>query len=367
MNKSRKKRHPWRRYLIIITALTLLSGCRSSKDNSDITTQDLLVKTMTIGTGGAGETHAYSGDVRGRYENQMAFQVAGKIIKRNVDLGTDVRTGDILMQIDPADLKQGLDARKAQVSAAESQYAVAKGNLERFKELLKEDLMSRVEYDKYQNVCDSAEAALKQANAQYALALNQLDYCNLKADRSGIVSAVYAEAGQVVAAGQPVVALVKGSEREVEINIPENRVTDLKRDQVFKVTFWAMPGVAVEGKVREISPVADAITRTYRARISLITPPSGLKLGMTATVTGAENSQAGLYVPLSAVYQTGDRPMVWVVDNGVVTLRSVKIGSFAEGDYVQVLEGLKGGDVIVIAGVHKLKEGDKVRMLGEDK
>jgi len=368
MNKSLKKRYLFLISIIIMMTTTFSSGCKNSKDTSKGTSEDPLVKTLTINVKSTGETHAYSGDVRGRYENQMAFQVAGKIIRRNVDLGTSVKEGDVLMQIDPVDIQQGIDARKAQVSAAESQYTVAKDNLERFKQLLKEDLISKAEFDKYQNSYDSADAMLRQARAQYTLARNQFDYSKLKADRSGVVSAVNAEAGQVVAAGQPVLSLVKGAEREIEINVPENRTGDLNKDQTFKVILWALPGISLEGRLREISPVADAATRTFKVRISLVNPPSDLKLGMTATVavTGREEPDS-VYIPISAIYQTGEKPMVWVADKGIVILRSVKIGAFAGSDHVRVIEGLRDGDIIVTAGVHKLKEGEKIRMQGVDK
>jgi membrane fusion protein, multidrug efflux system len=367
MNKSLKKRYV-QLISIAITAAIVFPGCKTSSDNSNKTSEGPLVKTLTVKAKAEGETHAYSGDVKGRYENQMAFQVAGKITGRNVDPGTAVREGDVLMQIDPVDIQQGVDAGKAQVSAAESQYSIAKNNLERFKQLLKENVISKAEFDKYQNSYDSAEAVLRQARAQSAISGNQFGYSRLKADRAGVVSAVYAEAGQVVAAGQPVLALVKGKEREVEINIPENRIQDLNKEQTFKATFWALPGISLEGRLREISPVADAATRTYKARISLVNPPSDLKLGMTATVamTGRDE-QDGIYLPISAIYQTGDKPMVWVVDKNVVALKPVKLGPFAGSDHVQVLEGLRDGDAIVIAGVHKLTEGEKVRIQGADK
>jgi len=354
--------------IIILTTTMFSSGCRNLKDTSKETSEEPLVKTLTINVKPAGETHAYSGDVRGRYENQMAFQVEGKIIRRNVELGTSVKEGDVLMQIDPLDIQQGIDARNAQVSGAESQYAIAKDNLERFRQLLKKDLISRVEFDKYQTSYDSADAMLRQARAQYALARNQFDYSKLKADRSGVVSAVNAEAGQVVAAGQPVLSLVKGSEREIEINVPENRIGDLNKDQTFWVTLWALPGISLEGRLREISPVADAATRTYKARISLVNPPSDLKLGMTATVTVTGRDEPdSVYIPISAIYQTGEKPMVWVADKGIVTLRFIKTGAFAGSDQVRVMEGLRDGDIIVTAGVHKLKEGERVRMQGVDK
>jgi multidrug efflux system membrane fusion protein len=325
-----------------------------------------VVKTEVVTLNSASEGYSYSGEVRGRFESQLAFQVSGKITGRNVELGSLVRAGSVLMQIDPVDVQQGVAAAKAQLQAAQSQFKLAKDNMERFKVLYDQKYMSQAEFNRYQNDYDSAEAMLRQAKAQFTQGSNQLKYCNLYADGAGVVAGIYAETGQVIAAGQPVVVLVKGSEREVEINVPENRLDNLTKGQQFQVTFWALPNVAVAGKVREVSPMADPVTRTYKVRVSLGSPPSALKLGMTATVTETGiQGQGAVYIPLSAIYQTENTPGVWIVRQEVVKLQSVKLGSFGDGDQVQVLEGIKAGDTIVTAGVHKLRENEKVRT-GDD-
>lgn len=325
-----------------------------------------VVKTKVVTLDSVSEGYSYSGEVHGRFESQLAFQVSGKITRRNVELGSVVRAGSVLMQIDPMDIQQGVIAAKAQLQAAQSQFKLAKDNLDRFKALYDQKYMSQAEFSRYQNDYDSAEAMLRQAKAQFTQGSNQLKYCNLYADGAGVVAGVSAESGQVVVAGQPVVVLVKGSEREVEINVPENRLDKLTNGQQFQVTFWALPNVAVRGKVREVSPMADPVTRTYKVRISLLNLPSALKLGMTATVAEAAiQDQNAVYIPLSAIYQTQDIPGVWIVRHGSVKLQPVKLGTFGDGDQVQVVEGIKAGDTIVTAGVHKLREGEKVR-IGDD-
>jgi len=161
---------------------------------------------------------------------------------------------------------------------------------------------------------------------------------------------------------------VQDGEKEVEINVPENRIEELRQAKQIKVKFWAFPDIIVNGKLREVAPMADKVSRTYKVRISLINPPGKIKLGMTSSVivTGAETApqQAAASIPLSAIYQTGDAPGVWIVNNAVVHLQPIKIGAFGE-DQVQVLKGIKDGDVIVTAGVHKLREGLKVHTTGD--
>nr|WP_312560986.1 efflux RND transporter periplasmic adaptor subunit [Anaerospora sp.] len=337
----------------------LLAGCARTEPVKE---EAPLVRTQKMQLNGNGQSSGYPGEVRGRYETQLAFQVSGKISKRNVELGSVVNAGDVLMEIDAKDIQQTVNITSAQMASAESQLNLAQSNLERYRKLFEQGAVSRAQLDQYENAYEVAAAAVRQTAAQYTQGANQLGYSALVADSTGVIAAVNAEAGQVVSAGQVVLTLVKDGEREIEISIPENRIEDLHNAQQIRVTFWALPDVIVEGKVREISPVADKITRTYKARISLQNPPAGVNLGMTANVAIASaGSRQAVYIPLAAIYQTGDTPGVWVVANETVSLRPVKVGAFGDGQ-IQVLEGLQDGDVIVTAGVQKLREGQKVRL-----
>jgi len=337
----------------------LLAGCARTEPVKE---EAPLVRTQKMQLNGNGQSSGYPGEVRGRYETQLAFQVSGKISKRNVELGSVVNAGDVLMEIDAKDIQQTVNITSAQMASAESQLNLAQSNLERYRKLFEQGAVSRAQLDQYENAYEVAAAAVRQTAAQYTQGANQLGYSALVADSTGVIAAVNAEAGQVVSAGQVVLTLVKDGEREIEISIPENRIEDLRNAQQIGVTFWALPDVTVEGKVREISPVADKITRTYKARISLQNPPAGVNLGMTANVVIASaGSRQAVYIPLAAIYQTGDIPGVWVVANETVSLRPVKVGAFGDGQ-IQVLEGLQDGDVIVTAGVQKLREGQKVRL-----
>lgn len=340
-------------------------GLKATSSLSTISENVPLVKTSVVQAGAANDSHTYSGEVRGRYESQLAFQVGGKIVKRNVDLGSVVHAGDVLMQIDAKDIQQTVNMGAAQVAAAESQLNLAASNLKRYRQLYEEGLTSRASYEQYQSDYDSAAATVQQAEAHYAQGANQLDYSALYADSNGVVTEIAADAGQVVGAGQRVITVVKSGEQEVEINVPENRVEDMRKASQLKVTFWALPGVTLDGNIREIAPIADKVTRTYKVRVTLINPPPELKLGMTASVSGAglAATQAAMNIPLAAVYQTTDTPSVWVVAGDTVHLRPVKLGAYGN-DQVEVLEGLSQGDVIVVAGVHKLREDQQVRAIG---
>lgn len=327
-----------------------------------------LVRTAVVDAAGELKSYTYAGEVRGRYESQLAFQVAGKIIKRNVQLGSVVNAGDVLLEIDPKDLKQTVNSSSAQVRSAESQLKLTESNLQRYRQLYSQNAISQAQLDQYENAYEVAQAAVQQAAAQYGQSSNQLDYSRLYADTSGVISSINAEAGQVVSAGQTVLTIVQNGEREVEISVPENRIEELRTASQLTISFWALPDLKVNGKVREIAPMAASTTRTYQVRISLLNPPPEIKLGMTAAVslTSAGDQKVNLIsIPLSAIYQTNDLPGVWVVTDHTAHLRAVRIGGLGNNQ-VQVT-GLLPGEFIITAGVHKLREGQKVRVSDGDR
>jgi len=351
----------------ISVGLCMIAGVILHENNqAKVTTENIVtVRTATISVTRSPQGYIYAGEVRGRSESQLAFQVNGKISKRNVELSSMVNPGDVLMQIDAKDIQQTVNSSSAQVASAESQLRLAESNLNRYRQLLDQKAISQSQYDQYVNTYQVALAGVQQASAQYAQGTNQLDYSLLRADKPGVVSSITAEMGQVVSAGQTVVTVVQDGEREIEISVSENRIKELHKPGQIKATFWALPNVTVDGKIREIAPMADQNTRTFKVRISLINPPPEIKLGMTAAIQLADSSaQSAVNIPLVAIYQDGNTPAVWVVKNNIITLQSITTGNFGNGT-IEVLSGLKAGDCIVTAGVHKLKEGQKVRVGGD--
>ncbi|NLH44627.1 MAG: efflux RND transporter periplasmic adaptor subunit [Acholeplasmataceae bacterium] len=322
-----------------------------------------LVRTTVVGSKEGVDSYSYPGEVHARYEKQLAFQVSGKVIKKNVQPGSNVNAGDVLLEMDPKDIAQIVNSSLAQVNSATSQLRLAESNLDRYRQLYEQNAVSRAQLDQYENSYEVARSAVQQARALYEQSSNQLDYSKLHADSDGVIASVSVEAGQVVSAGQPVVILVQNGEREVEISVPENRIEEIRNASKIIVNFWALPDILVDGKVREISPIAASTTRTYKVRISLINPPSNIGLGMTANVSlagGDEKDISTMTIPSTAIYQTGDNPCVWVVVDNVTNLRKVKIIK-AGNDFVKVT-GLKKGEIIVTAGVNKIREHQKVRL-----
>jgi multidrug efflux system membrane fusion protein len=208
----------------------------------------------------------YTGDVRARYESALGFRVPGKLMARLVDVGAQVKQGELLARLDPEDQRLGAEAARQQLVAAKSDFQQAKADLQRYRDLYKKRFISAAEYDRRKWTYETAAARLEQATAQLELTRNQTEYTQLRADRDGVVTAIQAEVGQVVTAGQAVVTVARLDEKEVVVNVPENRLEELREVGEVDVTLWAAPGKTYNGRVREISPSADNVTRTYTVR-----------------------------------------------------------------------------------------------------
>lgn len=339
----------------LFASTALYTGCGKEKAEE----KPVLVRSMEVTESSEAQQGSYAGTVRGRYETKMSFQVGGQIIARNVNVGSRVSPGEVLMLLDPKDVVQEANAGTAQVASARAQLNLAQANLARYSELYKEAAISASTLDQYQTNYDAAFAAYQQALAQSAEAHNAVGYTNLTAGASGVISSITAEEGQVVSAGETVMTLVQTNELEVEISVPESRVDTLAVGENVRVTFWAL-GSGADGVIREIAPMADSASRTYMVRVRIPSPPQGMELGMTADVVIPEGTAEGFVLPLSAIYQTGDMPEVWLIgDDDRLVLKQVTVEGF-DSDSVRV-SGLSAGDVVVTAGVHKLREGQEVR------
>ncbi|QJR15589.1 efflux RND transporter periplasmic adaptor subunit [Usitatibacter palustris] len=346
---------------LFVLAAAALAGCGNGKTAVDPVRP---VLTQVVSPGALATRDTYSGEVRARHETDLAFRVAGKIIARPVDAGARVARGQVLARLDPVDAKLAADASHAQLASAESDHALAKAELDRHADLLNRKFISQSSFDAKQNAYNAAKAKLEQSRSQAAITTNQADYTTLVADADGVVISVSAEPGQVVAAGQPVLRLARSGEKEIVINAPENQVTRFKPGQDVMVQLWADASLIFPGKVREIAGGADPVTRTYTVKVTAINPPDAAQLGMTANVAFKAGADSELVLlPLSALARDKSDPAVWIVEpkSGKVQLRAVKVGQFRE-DGVTITKGLAAGDRVVIAGVHKLRPEQVVRV-----
>ncbi len=327
-----------------LMALTLGACGRDPQPAEAVRT--VLVVQPGAAAGMAAE--AFAGEVHARQESALAFRVGGNLVRRLVDAGEEVKRGQLLAELDPGDAR-------LQASAAQADMARLGGDLERYRTLLAQKLIS-------QSAFDAQQAAYRAARAKYELMRNQDDYTRLRAPRDGVIASRQAEAGQVVAAGQPIFLLAADGGREVAIGLPEARIRDFHTGQPAVVELWSAPGRRLPGHLREIAAAADPQTRTYAARVALdgaMAADAGLGQSARVFITGAPGG--GLRLPLAAVQRgDGGATAVWVVKDGKAHQRPVRLGGYGE-DSVPVLEGVGVGDWVVAAGGHLLREGEAVK------
>jgi RND family efflux transporter MFP subunit len=324
------------------------------------------VRSIAVGLQPGSVSATYSGEVHARHETRHSFQTSGRITARQVEVGSRVRRGQVLARLDPAQEVLHVVSAAASVEAVRNRVAQNRVDLERTRQLHERQFASRAELDQQQLALAEAESQLKSALAQQQIKVNQRGYTDLVADRDGVISAVHAEAGQVVSPGQAVVTLAADGEREVLVSIPEQRIDELRRARALRVSLWASPGKTYRGVLRELAPDADSVTRTYSARISIADADSAVLLGMTASVLAPDiEGSTGIRLPLAAIYNKSGAPLVWVIDakTSQVSTRPVRLGA-AHNDQVVVAEGLAAGEQVVTAGVHLLHPGQKVKVIG---
>ena len=342
----------------------LLAGCSKQEVAAPA---PRAVIAQVVGAKAAASAHVYSGEVRARYENDLAFRVGGKVVVRLVDVGATVKKGQSLARLDPQDAQLGVESARSQLAAAQADHALAKTEVDRYRDLYGKKFVSQAVLDGRETTFNTTKARLEQAQAQLATAHNQSSYTSLVAEADGIITTVNVEAGQVVTASQPVMRFARPEEKEVAISVPESRLGELRSAREILVAVLAAPDKPYLGRVREIAPNADPVTRTFAAKISVIDPDAAVQLGMTANVVLGDRPAAdAMTIPLTALTQVDGKHAVWVVDpnTSTVNLRPVAIGAYRE-DGVVVRDGLKSGEVVVTAGVHKLLAGETVRVVSE--
>jgi RND family efflux transporter MFP subunit len=356
-------------FVLIMTAALALAACSRPEAPQEPVRS---VKLLTVSAGALGAQSEYAGEVRARNESRLGFRVGGKLVQRPAEVGQRVVAGQLLAQLDAQDFALANQAAQAQVSAAQTQRDLAAADLKRFTDLKAQGFVSGAEIERRQATLQAADATLKQAQAQGAVQGNQASYTRLLADAAGVVLAVEAEVGQVVAAGTPVVRLARDGARDVVVAVPEDRLAQLRTGQAAQVRLWAGAGVPVaaaplQASVREVAASADPVTRTYQVKLAL---PEGAQvpLGATAYVAFAwavASAPAVVKLPTSALMRSEagapSTTSVWVFDAATSTVqpRPVVVAG-ADGNEMVIASGLQPGEEVVAAGVHVLQPGQKV-------
>lgn len=357
-------KHPFIALTLVAAALALSACSRPAPTEEPIR----AVKVVTVGLDGMHAGSEYAGEVRAQIESRLGFRVGGKIVRRQVELGQQVRVGAVLAQLDPQDYQLAATAAKAQVNAAQTNRDLAAADFKRYKDLRDKNFISSAELERRDATLKAAQAQLDQALAQGSAQGHQAAYTTLVADVAGVVTAVEAEPGQVVAAGTPVVRIAQDGPRDVVFSVPEDKVVRVKVGSEVDVRAWGTNGV-IKGTVREVAASADPVTRTFAVKATLPVDDA-LALGSTVAVLPLALDRSGAQVvklPTSAFRQDGQSSAVWVLDTASMTvkLQPVVIAT-ADGNEVVVSSGLQPGMQVVTAGVHVLSPGQKVSIYKEN-
>ncbi len=350
-----------------ILCMAVLAGCNKTP------TEQVPVRAVKILTVGASDTSfdlEFSGEVRARIESTLGFRVAGKLISRPAELGQRVKAGQLLAQMDSQDYQVAAQAAAAQLIAAQSNREVAAADLKRYQGLFEQGFISTAELERRQAADKAALAQLQQAQAQNTVQGNQSHYTQLLADGAGVITSLDASAGQVVAAGQPVVHLAMDGPRDVVFSVSEDKLASLKPGVVVDVRQWT-DGKTREAIVRDVSASADAVTRTFVVKAALPKDVDSV-LGATVTVSLRAASMRGakpqIKLPTSALRTEAGATSVWVLDPASMTVKAQTIQvSTADGNDVVVDAGLQNGDQVVVSGVHVLTAGQKVSVFSPAK
>ena len=353
--------------LPLLLAMLVAAGCSSPPPTA---APPRPVRVVKVAASAPQSSASFAGEITPRLETVLAFRIAGKLAARLVEVGDRVRKGQPIARLDANDSRLATQNLEAQLATAKADRDFAGADLARYRELLEQNVIAPPEFDRHRTAHTAARERVAALEAQLAQTLNQLGYTELAAERDGVVTAYTAEAGDVVAAGQPVARLAQLDEKEITIAVPEQRIAEIRPGQPVQATLWSQGERRFRAKVREIAPAADPATRTYRVKAALLEGRELARLGMTATLWLPATSPASPAIPRSAVFASHaepQQPKVWRVDMGTGTVRSapVTLGRPLSGERIEVA-GLAPGETIVSVGVQRLIEGQAVRVLAAE-
>ena len=343
--------------------MALLSACQREVEQP--APEIRPVRALTIETRAAGSAVTITGNVQAQNEVNQAFRIDGRLIERLVDVGDTVKVGQLIATLDPQNEESGVQAARAQLSAAQARLVEARSNYERMRELVAEDAVSRSQYDQAEALRKTAESQVEAAQSQVSLAGNRLSYTRLFSNVAGVVTMRGPEPGEVVTPGRMIVQVAREGARDAVFDVPVQVKNAAPKHPDIRVALASDTSVTAAGKVREIAPRADPVTGTFAIRVRLIDPPAAMRLGSTVTGRMTLDAAPAIEIPTSALVRDNGKTAVWLVDPTAktVSLREIGVGS-SGATTVQVRSGLADGDVVVTAGVQALRPGQKVSLLG---
>ena len=349
--------------LLAIAIAASLAACEPDADTS--TPEVRPVRTVTVTRGEASVPVTLTGRIEARDEAALAFRISGRIAENDLKLGDRVEPGQVLARLESQNELNALRTAQAQVAAAAGQLTQARNQFERQQTLLADGWTTRVRFDEAKQTLQSAQSQVDDTEAQLKAAHDLVSFTELKADAPGVLTAIGPRAGEVVQAGQMIARVARQDGRDAVFDVPAQLIRSAPADPEIAVSLTDDPTVTAVGRVREISPQADPVTRTFEAKVGLTNPPQAMLLGATVTGRMQMGAVAAIEVPATALTRFNRQPAVWIVDpsSRMVSMRNIEVQRFDQ-DTVAISRGLDTGEIVVTGGMQALHPGQKVLLLG---
>jgi len=353
-------RYQWRTILLFSAAL--LPACRAKVEAP--APEIRPVRAITIEQRDFSVPVVLTGSIRAQDEAPLAFRIGGRMIERRVNLGDSVRPGQVVARLEPQNEQNSLRSALASLAAARGQLTNATTGLRRRESLAGHGAVSLGELDQARETFQTAQSQVEAAQAQVKFAEDQLEFTELTADAPGVITAIGAESGEVVAAGRMIVTLARQGGRDAVFDVPGKVIRSVPSDAEMVVSLKDEPKLTAVGRMREIAPQADPVTRTFQVKVGLTDPPPAMRFGATVVGQMTVDSSSAIEIPATALTSSNRQTAVWIFDpkTSTVTLRPIDVMRY-EADAVIVSKGLVAGDVVVTAGVQALHPGQQVRLL----
>jgi RND family efflux transporter MFP subunit len=349
--------------IIACAAIVLLAAC--SRGQEEEVGEVRPVRVITVQDRASDGSVSLTGTVQAQTEINQSFRIGGRVVERLVDVGDTVKPGQLVARLDPQNEESGLQSARAQRVAAGAQLVEAQNNHTRMRDLVAEDAVPRASFDQAVALLQTAQSQVESAQSQVSLAENRLSYTRLVSEVAGVVTERGAEPGEVVAAGRMIIQVAREAARDAVFGVPAQIKDSAPENPDITVALTNDPTITARGRVREMSPRADPVTGTFAVRVALpLDAPPAMRLGSTVTGHMKSDSTIGIEIPASALVRADGKSAVWVVDATALTvsMRNIEVQA-QDPDSVRVGSGLNPGDLVVTAGVHALRPGQKVTLL----
>jgi len=349
-------------FCVILLGAAALAGCL---EDDPPPPEVRPVRAVVVKRQPVGDPLSLTGQVQAETEVALAFRIDGRLLKRDAGVGATLKAGEPIARLEAHNEQNALRAARAQLASALAVLTQTRNAFERQEALLKNGFTTRAGFDQAQQAYVSAQSKVEAAEAEQQVAQDRLDDTELRADAPGIVTEVGAEPGEVVRAGQAILRVARKDGRDAVFDVPSSLLRTVTHDPVIVVRLADDPSVMAQGRVREVAAQADPTTRTFRVRVGLTDPPAVMRLGATVTGQMHTGDAEVIRVPATALIESAGQPAVWLVDppSQTVAQRPITVSNYSTST-VEVARGLNEGDIVVTAGVHALRPGQKVRVPG---